>query len=185
MNPRRYFKRFRMELDLRHAPPPAALPHGCHWLPWDDTLLKTHADTKSRCFEDHLDAILFPCLATAGGCRDLMTVIRNKPGFCPGATWLVAGRDGCVATVQGVIDERGDGGIQNLGVVPAYRGCGIGRALLLKALAGFAANGVKRAFLEVTASNLAAVKMYRASGFRAAKTVYRWVELPEVVGAGL
>ena len=185
MKPRRYFKRFRMELDLRQPLLPAALPHGFHWLPWDDALLKTHADTKFRCFEDHLDAILFPCLASAGGCRDLMTVIRDKPGFCPGATWLVAGRDGCVATVQGVIDERGDGGVQNLGVMPAFRRCGIGRALLRKALAGFAATGVRTAFLEVTASNQSAVRMYRASGFRAAKTVYRWVELPDPVGAGL
>lgn len=184
MTPRRYFKRFRMELDLRHARPPASLPHGFHWLPWDDALLKAHADTMHRCFEDHLDAILFPCLASPGGCRDLMSVIRNKPGFCSGATWLVVGRDGCAATVQGVIDERGDGAIQNLGVMPGCRGCGIGRALLLTALAGFESLGVRTSFLEVTASNAAAVKMYRAAGFRAAKTVYRWAELPFPVGTG-
>ncbi|HUR52658.1 MAG TPA: GNAT family N-acetyltransferase [Gemmataceae bacterium] len=181
----RYFKRFRMELDLRLPRPPAALPHGFYWLPWDDALLNTHAEVKVRSFEDHLDTALFPCLGYLAGCRDLMTVIRNKSGFCPAATWLVAGRDGCVATVQGVIDEAGYGGVQNLGVMPDYRGRGIGRALMLKALAGFAAVGSRRAFLDVTASNHAAVKMYRSLGFRAAKTVYRSIELPDPVGAGL
>lgn len=181
----RYFKRFRMELDLRPPRPPAVLPHGFYWLPWADALLNTHADVKHRGFEDHLDAVLFPCLGSVAGCRDLMTAIRNKSGFCPAATWLVSGRDGCVATVQGVIDEYGCGGIQNLGVLPEYRGRGIGRAVMLKALAGFAAAGSPRAFLEVTASNHAAVKMYRSLGFRSHKTVYRSIELPEHVGTGL
>ena len=184
MTPRRYFKRFRMELDLRHPLPPAALPHGFHWLPWDESLLKFHAEVKFRCFADHPDALLFPCLASVGGCRDLMTVIRNKDAFCPAATWLVSGRDGCVATVQGVV-ESGGGAIQNLGVMPAYRRCGIGRALLLKSLAGFATVGARSAFLDVTASNHAAVRMYRGLGFRAAKTLYRAVEVPDSVDAGL
>jgi ribosomal protein S18 acetylase RimI-like enzyme len=69
------------------------------------------------------------------------------------------------------------------------RGLGIGRALLLKALEGFAAAGVPRAFLEVTAMNAAAVRMYRRLGFRAYKTIYRGVEVrpavPDAVGIGI
>jgi ribosomal protein S18 acetylase RimI-like enzyme len=86
-----------------------------------------------------------------------------------------------------VIDEDGYGGIQNLGVVPEHRGKGIGRAVLLKALAGFAAAGVRRAFLEVTARNDPAVRMYREIGFRNYRTVYRAVEVPDPspVAAGL
>ena len=30
-----YFKRYKMEADLRDLPPPA-LPPGFHWLPWSD-----------------------------------------------------------------------------------------------------------------------------------------------------
>jgi ribosomal protein S18 acetylase RimI-like enzyme len=37
---------------------------------------------------------------------------------------------------------------------------------------------VPRAFLEVTATNDPAVRMYRSVGFRAYKTLYRAVELP-------
>src|SRR4051794_40563619 len=160
-----YFKRHRMELDLWHARPPAELPHGFYWLPWSPDLAELHARTKSAAFAGETDADVFPCLASLAGCRDLMTAIVTRSGFCPGATWLVACGDGCVGTVQGLRDAEGHGGIQNLGVVAGYRGLGIGRALLLKALDGFAAAGAKRAFLEVTASNLAAVRMYRRLGF--------------------
>ena len=61
--------------------------------------------------------------------------------------------------------------------MPEYRGLGIGRALLLKALDGFATAGATRAFLEVTACNEPAVRMYREVGFRSYKTIYRAVNL--------
>jgi ribosomal protein S18 acetylase RimI-like enzyme len=184
-----YFKRYRMELDLRHPRPPAELPHGFYWLPWWSELLELHARVKSYCFFGETDAQVFPCLSTLAGCRDLMTAIVTRPGFCPGATWLVAGKEGCVATVQGLLDSHGYGGVQNLGVVSGYRGLGIGKALLLKALGGFAAVGARRAFLEVTATNEAAIRMYRMFGFRSYKTIYRGVELqarvPDPVGVGI
>jgi ribosomal protein S18 acetylase RimI-like enzyme len=174
-----YFKRYRMELDLRHPRPAAELPPGYYWLPWSESLLEVHAEVKYLAFRGEMDALVFPSLADRPGCRELMNAIRDRVGFCPAATWLVAGRDGCVGTVQGIVDEQGHGGIQNLGVMAAYRGKGIGRALLLKALVGFVAAGLRRAFLEVTARNESAVRMYRQLGFRCYKTVYRAVSLPE------
>jgi ribosomal protein S18 acetylase RimI-like enzyme len=197
-----YFKRYRMEADLRRPPSglanpsgtgllPGVLPAGFYWLPWNEQLRNAHAEVKALSFQDEMDANVFPCLGSLAGCRDLMTAIRERPGFCPQATWLAAAEvpqyepsglaAGCVATIQGVIDEYGFGGIQNVGVVPEYRGRGLGRALMLKALAGFAAAGVRRAFLEVTARNEPAVRMYRALGFRCYRTVYRAVEVREPV----
>jgi ribosomal protein S18 acetylase RimI-like enzyme len=189
----KYFKRHRMELDLRHPVPPAELPPGFSWHPWDAGVLDVHARVKFCCFAGETDAAVFPCLGTIEGCRDLMSAIVSRPGFCPGATWLVVGGDGPVGTVQGLIDASRHGGIQNLGVVPDCRGLGIGRALLLKALAGFKAVGVRRSFLEVTAANVAAVRMYRQLGFRSYKTLYREVEVrpaqpapaPDPVGVGI
>ena len=185
----RYFKRYRMELDLRHPRATAELPAGFHWQPWAVDLLETHAQVKFQCFAGETDAEVFPSLATLAGCRDLMTAIVTRPGFVPRATWLVAGPEGFVATVQGLMDSGGYGGIQNLGVVAGYRGLGLGRALLLKALEGFAAAGARRAFLEVTATNEPAVKMYRRHGFRAYKTLYRSVEVTppvaDAVGVGI
>ncbi len=166
-----------MELELRHARPAVELPAGYYWLPWKHDLLEVHARVKLHCFKDETDAVVFPCLTSLDGCRELMTAIATRPGFTPAATWLVAGSQGCVGTVQGLTDANGYGGIQNLGVIPGYRGKGIGRALLLKALEGFAKAKVPRAFLEVTALNRAAVQMYRSLGFRSYQTIYRSVEL--------
>lgn len=187
MQKSRYFKRHRMELALQPPPPPADLPPGFTWIAWSDAHLDLHAEVKYQSFHAHEDALVFPSLATRTGCKDLMNAIRYRPNFCAAATWLVCGPDGAVGTIQGLLDENGYGGVQNLGVLPEYRGLGLGRALLLKALAGFASVGVPRAFLEVTATNAAAVRMYRSLGFRAYRTLYRLVELPQVdaVAVGL
>jgi ribosomal protein S18 acetylase RimI-like enzyme len=190
-----HFKRFRMEADLRNPPTglaePAALPPGFRWLPWRDTLTFAHAEVKALCFQEETDAIIFRSLATLEGCRDLMTAIRDRPGFCPQATWLVVATNvdeaeartglagNCVATVQGVVEDDHTGAIQNVGVIPEYRGRGLGEALVRKAVAGFAAYGAKRVSLEVTASNRPAMRLYRTLGFRCTKTLYRSVPMPE------
>ncbi|WP_439620325.1 GNAT family N-acetyltransferase [Gemmata sp.] len=185
----KYVKRHRMELDLRHPRPPAEVPPGYFWLPWNPQLLDAHARVLAACFAGETDAEVFPCLATLQGCRDLMAAITGRPGFCPAATWLVATPDCPVGTVQGLLDESGYGGVQNLGVVADARGAGLGRALLLRCLEGFAAAGVGRAFLEVTAANAPAVRVYRRLGFRSYKTIYREVAVrppvPDHVGVGV
>lgn len=185
----KYVKRHRMELELRHPRHPAELPPGYYWLPWNPQLTDSHAQVLAACFAGEPDADVFPCLASLQGCRDLMAAITSRPGFCPAATWLVAGPSGPVGTVQGLLDENGYGGVQNLGVAPVARGAGLGRALLLKCLDGFAAAGVDRAFLEVTAANAPAVRVYRTLGFRSYKTIYREVVVkppaPDHLGVGI
>ena len=182
-----YFKRYRMEADLLRPLPPAALPAGHHWQPWHDGLLDAHAAVKHACFRDELDAVIFPNFATAAGCRELMKAIRYRDGFCPVATWLAVGPDGPVGTVQGRCDRGRLGAIQNVGVMPGHRGLGIGEALLLKALHGFRAAGMTRAYLEVTAKNDAAIALYRRHGFRCHRTFYKAVVAgdPAPVGAGI
>jgi ribosomal protein S18 acetylase RimI-like enzyme len=49
----------------------------------------------------------------------------------------------------------------------------LGRALVLRSLAGFREYGAKRVYLEVTAPNLAAVELYRRLGFQHIRTMYR------------
>lgn len=171
-----YFKRFRMELDLT-APlmPVPSLPAGYAWVVWEDRLLETFAEVKYQCFRDELDGVVFPNLSHRAGCLRLMREITQRPGFRPEATWLIADGNQFVATVQGVSDRAGTGCIQNLGVVPAHRGRGLGFALLLQALHGFRRYGLAKASLEVTAQNDNAVRMYRRIGFRFRKTLYRMV----------
>jgi ribosomal protein S18 acetylase RimI-like enzyme len=176
-----YFKRFRMEIDLTGrdlAPAPSRF----RFLPWDDTLLNAFARAKFLSFRHEFDTNVFPCLGEYEGCRRLMNEIAGKPGFLPGATWLAvrsdnpAGRLEYCGTVQGVCDERGFGAIQNLGVVAAYRRDGLGMNLLLRALGGFRKAGVRRAWLEVTAQNNRAIRLYRRAGFITTKVVYKTTE---------
>ncbi len=176
-----YFKRFRMEIDLFDPLPVPELPDGFFWVPWDGALLEVHAEVKYQSFHDEIDAVVFPNLSCRQGCTYLMGEITRRPGFIPEATWLAACTAGYCGTVQGIRDRSGLGAIQNLGVLPAYRGHGLGRALLLKALDGFRRIGLGRAFLEVTAQNEAAVRLYRRLGFRFRKTVYKAVDTTHVL----
>lgn len=184
-----YFKRFRMEADLRPgwlasaAAPDLAveLPAGYRFVAWNEAVLDAHARTKWRAFRDEIDAHVFPCLGDAEGCRRLMREIRNKPGFLPDATWLIARGQGpdeiqWCGTIQGVIDRGNGGMIQNVGVIPGCRGIGLGAALVRRSLAGFRAHGLRAASLEVTAENWRAVRLYQRLGFRRTKTVYKVVD---------
>ncbi len=171
-----YYKRFRMEADLDLQPIAPHLPDGFTWIPWEERLLDYHAEVKYLSFRDEVDAHVFPCLSDRFGCQRLMREIRRKPGFLPGATWLIGCDEGYVGTVQGVMDRTGFGAIQNLGVVPTYRGLGLGRALVHQVLEGFRGAGLRRAYLEVTAENSSAVMLYREAGFRRAKTLYKAVD---------
>lgn len=171
-----YYKRFRMEADLDTATAPAVLPDGFTWVGWQEGLIDLHAEVKYLAFRDEIDANVFPCLGDRHGCQRLMREIRRKPGFLPGACWLIGCDEGYVGAVQGVVDRDRMGAIQNLGVVPVYRGLGLGKALIRKAMSGFRGAGLRRAYLEVTAENCGAVLMYRDAGFRRAKTLYKAVD---------
>jgi ribosomal protein S18 acetylase RimI-like enzyme len=168
-----YFKRFRMEMELDQAPPVPELPPSYAWVAWRPALLEAHADVKYRCFHEEIDALVFPNLGDRLGCLHLMEEISRRPGFRPEATWLVACGDGFCGTIQGVNDRAGIGAIQNLGVMPLYRGLGLGAALMLKALEGFRQAGLQRVFLEVTAQNEGALRIYQRLGFRCRKTLYK------------
>jgi ribosomal protein S18 acetylase RimI-like enzyme len=172
-----YFKRYKMEVDLADLPAPE-VPDSFHLIPWAPGLLEVHADVLFGCFQQEIDATVFPSLGSRAGCGYLMTEISRKSGFVPGATWLLAGPEGPCGSVQGLYERSGLGAIQNLGVLPSYRGRGLGGALLLEALHGFYRAGLGRATLEVTAQNDAALRLYRRLGFRCRKTLYKAVPDP-------
>jgi hypothetical protein len=176
-----YFKRFRMDADLAAQRRPATLRPCYRFVPWNEALVDVHARTKFRAFRDEIDAVVFPCLGDLEGCRRLMREIRNKPGFLPHATWLIAyGRSPeelqWCGTIQGVADGRGCGLIQNIGVVPGHRGLGLGSCLIEQAVEGFRQHGLRAASLEVTADNHRAVRLYQRLGFRRVRTVYKVVD---------
>lgn len=169
-----YFKRYKMEIDLAGLPPPA-WPEGFRCAAWRDDLLETHADILAQSFDGSQDTVVFPSLGHLVGCRGLMTEIVRRRAFIPEATWLVVGPDGPCGTIQALRERGVLGAIQNVGIVPRWRGRGLGRGLLLQSLRGMYASGVGRAVLEVTASNDTAVGLYLRMGFRRSKVVYKAV----------
>jgi ribosomal protein S18 acetylase RimI-like enzyme len=174
-----YFRRYRMEIDLAQPLPlEPPLPTGYRLTAWDDRLLDVHADTKYRCFHWEMDANVFPSLSTREGCRRLMTEISRRSGFVPQATWLLehwpaeARRPEPCGTIQGVAEDK-VGAIQNVGVTADHRGLGLGTILLWHSLVGFKVAGIERVFLEVTAQNSGACRLYERLGFRRTKVVYK------------
>ncbi len=174
-----YFRRFRMEFDLRDGlPEMPPLPYGYELAAYSESLLREHATAKFQSFRSELDADVFPCLSRQDGCLRLMREITRRGEFVPQATWLLRCRDSAtgrrlpVGTIQGLAID-GWGAIQNLGVTGDHRGKGLGSLLLLKAAEGFRRSGLPRMHLEVTTENAGAVRLYERMGFRKAKVVYK------------
>jgi ribosomal protein S18 acetylase RimI-like enzyme len=177
-----YFRRFRMEIELgAWSEPLPGLPADYRLAAWDDRLIDVHARTKYDCFRWEMDANVFPSLSTLSGCRRLMREITRR-GFVSQATWLLeywpegARRPEPCGTIQGIAEEK-VGAIQNLGIMPKHRGLGLGTVLLWHSLAGFKAAGMERVYLEVTAQNGGACRLYERLGFRRAKVVYKASEV--------
>ncbi len=177
-----YYKRLHMEIDVRRMDlPDPVLPNGYAWAAWHPVLAEPHAQAKSESFQNEIDAEVFPSLASLAGCRRLIRNIFHHSGFVPGATWLIRfeGNDiigpAPCGTIQGLRKSRRVGSIQNVGIVPAHRGFGLGRALVLKCLGGFREAGVSRVQLEVTATNQIAIALYQSIGFYVRRSSYRSV----------
>ena len=135
-----YFKRYRMEHDLRRClPAPPSLPAGYQFVPWDSPLVDIHGDVKFRSFRWEIDSGVFSCLGEIDGCRQLMREISQRDGFLPSTTWLVqyecpqTGEVDYCGTIQGIQTGRSVGSIQNVGTTPEHRNRGIGKQLIAAA----------------------------------------------------
>ena len=169
-----YFKRYKMEIDLPGLSAPS-FPPGFLPVAWRADLFETHVEILAGCFKGELDTAVFPSLGSVEGCRGLMAEIVRRRDFIPESTWLLVGPDGPCGTVQALRERGVLGAIQNVGVLPSYRGRGLAHALLLHALHGMYQSGLGRAVLEVTATNESAVRLYWRMGFRRSKVVYKAV----------
>ncbi len=159
--------------------PPPQLPEGYRFVRWRDDLVDRHAAVKYESFRGEMDSTVFPALGDLSSCRRLMADISVQQAFVSQATWLVTRCSlpddpfADCGTIQGLAASTALGAIQNVGITPEARGLGIGRALVLKALHGFRAAGMRRVYLEVTAENAPAVQLYRGIGFRIIRTMYK------------
>lgn len=173
-----------MHIDLRtELFEQPCLPEGYRILEWSKELMSGHADAKYRSFKNELDSNVFPCLGDSYGCHRLMRDISCRQGFVPEATWLIVREEGdrprpvSCGTIQGIREQVEVGAIQNIGIVPEYRGQGLGSVLVYHSLKGFQAVGLKFATLEVTAHNVRAIQLYERLGFERTKVVYKSVDV--------
>ncbi|MFN9751060.1 MAG: GNAT family N-acetyltransferase [Planctomycetota bacterium] len=177
-----YFRRYCMQIDLRNGWTPRSLsplPPGFELWPWKESLREAHARAKYESFREEMDTNIFSCLGNEEGCRRLMRDISFRDGFLPEATWLLVHHSAerktgvpC-GTIQAIRTGPRVASIQNVGVSPAFRGRGLGSWLVNHSLQGMHRSQFEFGQLEVTASNLGAIRLYERLGFHRLKVVHK------------
>lgn len=110
--------------------------------------------------------------------RNLFLSEFRSPGI---STLMVALSDAPARTVIGYIifwNVEDEMHILNLAVAPSYRRQRIARKLVLSAIKRAHQKGARRAFLEVRASNAAAMKLYSGLGFSGAAVRRDYYDAP-------
>ena len=98
-------------------------------------------------------------------------------------TFIVAEEDGEVVgyimcRIELGLSSLGFGGVMKKGhivsvaVLPEYRRKGVGQALVTKAMEGMKLYNAKQCFLEVRATNTAAIDLYKKLGFQITRTIH-------------
>ena len=103
-----------------------------------------------------LEARIHPFPWTEGNLRDSLAA-----GHC----CLVGEIDKAIVTYGVLLRGPGEAQILNVSVVPEQRRRGIATALMRRFIEQSEAGGAQQVFLEVRASNKAAIELYRAIGF--------------------
>jgi ribosomal protein S18 acetylase RimI-like enzyme len=129
---------------------------------WPDAVrVRTYADADAAAVHEVLEA------AFAGSAEEVPPFARwhpwmtNDPGFDPGV-WFLAEQ---AERLAGVCLCWREGWIKDLAVAPAFRGRGVGEALLRHALCAFHDRGIDTVGLKVDADNpTGAVRLYERVG---------------------
>ena len=102
--------------------------------------------------------------------RDLSTVVLDPAGEPVGFSNVIGGAGGS----RGVVPPRSEAWIDQVGVVPTWRGRGLGAYLVTATLQALAAEGTEPVWLTVNENNPAAA-LYRSLGFIRYGTRARYV----------
>jgi len=145
-----------MRIDLTQPVPAAVWPEGT-------TLREWSAETAPRFFAVYEAAFRerpgFPGVPAAEWISDVSDEEDFRPGWSVLAEVPGIGDAGFVTGLVGWIDQ--------VGVLPAARGAGLGAALVRESLGRMIADGAVEAWLNVNVDN-AAIGLYRRLGFRVA-----------------
>jgi mycothiol synthase len=150
----------RMRIDLDGPPPPGRVPDGIEIRPFRRNVdERTIHEIIEESFEAHFRFAPEPH-------DDWVTRRVSYPSFEPGLWRIAWDRDqGAGAVLPYRFDDLG--WIRELGVRPAWRGRGIGKALLLEAFRALSQRGHRRICLGVDAQNASgATRLYEDVGMR-------------------
>lgn len=96
----------------------------------------------------------------------------------PEYLFFVAEEQGQVVGYAGLLQNLDEGDILNVAVAPAWRGKGLGRALMKALMDEGRERGLQAFTLEVRAGNVPAIHLYGSLGFSAAGVRKGFYELP-------
>jgi len=138
-----------------------ALPPGIKWRHYWRLRHRQFARTLLATYGSSLDC---PGLAGLRSVADAIATHKAAGLFCPRA-WHLALAGGEPAGVVLLNNLQGRGEVAYLGVVPAARRRGLGRALVARAIRDTAAMGLPQMGLAVDVSNAPAMRLYEKTGF--------------------
>ena len=144
--------------DERQTPLPPELAWRRYWLLWHSQFAQTIAAT----YEESLDC---PGLAGLRMVDDAIAT-HKATGIFSGRTWNLAMAGGKPVGVVLLNNLQGRGDVVYLGVAPASRQRGIGRALVMRAVRDTANLGLPQIGLAVDVANTPAMRLYEKMGFR-------------------
>ena len=147
-----------MAIELEAAPEVPPLP--------DAYTLETFQPDDARAFYETLDAAFQDHWEHHSiGFERWWEEKQSVPDFDPTLWFLVRDGDDVAAVIRNDPDRNGGGYVGALGVARAWRGKGLGRALLLRTFAEFFSRGVPRVTLGVDAeSPTGATQLYESVG---------------------
>ncbi|MEE8471981.1 MAG: GNAT family N-acetyltransferase [Dehalococcoidia bacterium] len=163
-----------MRLELRAGRGPAELPPGFGHRPFRPGDESTLTEIQNLAFAgswgfraNSVEEISYWTGVTSPGSRGIALITEGDRvvGYCWGGIY------GAVLPAP----QGGEGRIFMMGVLPPYRGRGLGRAALAVGLDRLGEQGIKTVELTVDSQNRSAVGLYRSAGFKK-KAVTLWYQ---------
>ena len=141
------------------GPPPGPPPlDGLRIETFDPADARAFHDTLEQAFRDHWEHVPRPF-------EEWWAETQAAPGFDPTLWFVVRDRDELAAAVRNDLNRNGGGWVAALGVRRAWRGRGLGKALLLRSFGELYRRGCARASLGVDADNpTGATRLYEQAG---------------------
>jgi mycothiol synthase len=149
---------YEMAIELSEAPVVSALPEGFTLEPFRKEDARAYYEALDAAFQDHWEH-------HSVGFDRWWEEKQKAHDFDPTLWFVVRERDKIARVIRNDPDRNGGGYVAAIGVQRAWRGKGVGRALLLRTFAEFYSRGVERVTLGVDAqSPTGATKLYESVG---------------------